>query len=398
MVLSRHFYVAALLAALGGCATSIEPVRPLDSAMPVFSDSRLFGMRPDIVAPDELHTLTPAQQTEFLAYFNQASLAEVPPYRRLYRYLESKVGGFQYQGDTLTAAETLAQNRGNCLSLAMVTTALAQLAGVRIGYQLMEDQPVFEYQGNVVRKGVHVSSIVYNPEWLAAGDAAAQPDRSRGYRIDYFPSLRGRFVANLSYSEYMALYYANVASDAILAQDYDTAYWYLQEALGQDPDHASSLNMLAVVYGRVGDTTTAEQIYRYGITHAQDKLSLLKNYHLLLTNQGRDVEAAQIQAQLEFMEDPSPYHWLQLARESQKAGDWESAIRYYRRAITLGPYMDEAHLGLAQSYYGAGRLRSAERSLMDAAELANRASVRNLYEAKLATLREERGQTPNFER
>lgn len=389
MVLSRHIYVAALLAALGGCATSTQRERPLDSAVPVFSDSRLFGMRPDIVEPDKLHALTAAQQAEFLAYFNQPSLAEVPPHRRVYRYLESKVGGFQYQGATLTAAETLSQNRGNCLSLAMLTTALAEVVGVKIGYQLMEDQPVFEYQGNVVRKGVHVSSIVYDPTWLAAGDAAAQLGLSKGYRIDYFPSLRGRFVSNLSYTEYLALYYANMASDAILARDYNTAYWYLQKALDQDPDHASSLNMLAVVYGRVGDTTTAERIYRYGITYARDKLSLLKNYHFLLARQGRDVEAAQIQAQLEVMEDPSPYHWLQLARESQKTGDWDGAIRYYQRAITLGPYMDEAHLGLAQAYYGAGRLRSAERSLIDAAELANRVSVRNLYEAKLATLRKE---------
>jgi Tfp pilus assembly protein PilF len=255
----------------------------------------------------------------------------------------------------------------------------------------MEDQPVFEYQGNTVRKGVHVSSIVYNPEWLAAaGKPTLQVATSRGYRIDYFPSLRGRFVANLQYAEYLALYYSNMASDAILAQDYGSAYWYLQEALAQDPDHSASLNMLAVVNGRVGDLATAERIYRYGIAQAEDKLSLLKNYHVLLVNAGRDVEAAQIQRRLDTMEDPSPYHWLQLARESQGAGDWDAAITYYRRAIALGPYMDEAHLGLAQSYYGAGLLRSAERALIDAAELASRVSTRNLYEAKLTALRSER--------
>lgn len=388
MVLPRHLYVAALIISLGACATPAE--RPLDSAVPVFGDGTLFGARPDILEPQALHRLSPEEQADFFAYFNAPEQASAPPYRRLFRYLEMKVEGFTYQSDTLTAAQALAQDSGNCLSLAMVTTALAQLADIEIGYQLMEDQPVFEYEGNTVRKGVHVSTIVYNPEWLAAaGNIAVQLSMSRGYRIDYFPSLRGRFVANLSYTDYLALYYSNMASDAILASDYNAAYWYLQEALEQDPDHAASLNMLAVVYGRVGDVATAEEIYRYGIAYAQDKLSLLKNYHLLLVNAGRDAEAFQIQTQLDGMDDPSPYHWLQLARESQSARDWDGAIRYYRRAIELGPYMDEAYLGLAQSYYGAGSLRNAERALIDAAEFTGRASTRNLYEAKLATLRKE---------
>jgi Tfp pilus assembly protein PilF len=388
MIVPRHFCVAALIVTLGACAT--PAVRPLDSVVPVFGDGTLFGARPDILAPDVLHRLSPEQQADFLAYFNDPDLAALPPHRRLYRYLERKVEDFTYQGDTLTAAQAMMQGSGNCLSLAMVTTALAQVAGIEIGYQLMEDQPVFEYQGNTIRKGVHVSTIVYNPEWLAAaGNTAAQFSMSRGYRIDYFPSLRGRLVANLSYTEYLALYYSNMASDAILASDYNAAYWYLQEALGQDPDHPASLNMLAVVYGRAGDAVTAEEIYRYGIAYAEDKLSLLKNYHLLLVNTGRPLEAAQIQAQLNTMEDPSPYHWLQLARESQAAGDWDDAAKYYGRAIELAPYMDEAYLGLAQAYYGAGRLRNAERALIDATEFAGRVSTRNLYEAKLAALRGE---------
>ncbi len=385
----RHVYLIALLATLGACAT--PPVdRPLDSAVPIFSDASRFGPRPEIISPEELHRLTPEQEADFLAYFNHPVRANVEPYRRLYMYLEQKVGEFQYHGDTLTASQALTELRGNCLSLAMVTTALAQVAGIPIGYQLMEDQPVYEYQGSTVRKGVHVSSLVYNPQWL---DAAREPLKrvslSKGYRIDYFPSLRGRFVANLEYAEYVALYYSNMAADAIAARDYGTAYWYLEEALALDHDHAPSLNMLAIVNRRMGDVAAAEAIYRYGIATAEDKLSLLKNYRVLLANAGRDAEAAQVQARLDTMEDPSPYHWLQLARESQSAGAWDEAIKYYEHALQLGPYMHEAHLGLAQAYYAAGRLQSAERALISAAEFAGREKTRTLYEAKLAALRRE---------
>lgn len=377
--------VFALL--LAACAT--PPSAPTEQpVLPSFGDSSRFGARPNLPTPEELHRLTPAQEQEFLAYFNHPLRANVAPHLRLYRHLDALVEGFNYQGATLNAMDALASNSGNCLSLAILTTALAELAGIEIRYQLMDDQPVFEYQGSVVRKGVHVSSIVYNPEMPGAGNSVF--DLS-GYalRIDYFPMLKGRFVANLDRNGYLALYYNNIASDAIAANDYSTAYWYLLEALNFAPADGATLNMLAVVNRRVGDSATAENIYRYGIAHVNDKLSLLKNYHTLLLASGRDREAAEIARQLQVLDDPSPFHWLQLARASHDDGDWESAIEFYRRALTLAPYMHEVQLGLAQAYYGAGRLRSAEGALNAAVSTANKVSTRNLYEAKLAALQKE---------
>ncbi|MGP1666603.1 MAG: tetratricopeptide repeat protein [Rhodanobacter sp.] len=358
-------------------------------AAPDFGDASRLGERPDIPAPDDLHRLSPAQQAAFLAYFNHPSRAEVGAHQRLYQYLENLVGTFQYQAVTRSAGDALASNSGNCLSLAILTTALAQLAGVEIAYQLMDDQPVFEYQGTVVRKGVHISSLVYNPNWDEVAGTPAALTTSPGIRIDYFPSLRGRFLANLDRSEYLALYYSNIASDAILQRDYNTANWYLREALQHAPTHSASLNMLAIVNRRTGDAETAENIYRYGIAYADDKLSLLKNYHTLLSADGRTAEAEAVQRQLDTMNDPSPLHWLQLARTSRDSGDWDATIGYYQRVLQLAPYMHEVQLELAQSYYATGRVRRAETALSEAVTLANKVSTRNLYKAKLLALRKE---------
>jgi Tfp pilus assembly protein PilF len=380
--------IALFILLLQACA-SPQIEEPPQLALPDFGDSSRFGARPEIPTPEALHWLTPEQADAFRSYYNHPSRANVSPHRRLYQYLENLVGHYQYQAETRTASEVLAHGGGNCLSLAILTTALAQVVNLEIGYQLMDDQPVFEYQGSVVIKGVHVSSIVYNPEWARVAGTTAALGVSMGMRIDYFPELRGRFLANIDRAGYLALYYSNIASDAIGRRDYATAYWYAVEALHHAPTSGGALNMLAVINRRAGDFETAEGLYRYGIAHAEDKLSLLKNYHALLVTRGRQAEADLIQRQLDTMDDPSPLHWLQLARESHQNGDWESAIRYYRRVLALAPYMHEVHLGLAQSYYEAGQLRSAENALSEAVTLANRVSTRNLYKAKLLTLRQE---------
>ena len=386
---TRLLLSSLLALLLQACATEQLPPAVQEEALPDFGDSRRFGARPVIPTPEQLHRLTPEQEEAFLRYFHHPSRANVSQHQRLYQYLENMVDQFQYQAETLSASEVMSLQAGNCLSLAILTTALAQLVDLDIGYQLMDDQPVFEYQGSVVIKGVHISSIVYNPDYAKVTSAASRLGMSPGMRIDYFPELRGRFLANLDRNGYLALYYDNIASSAITAGDFDTAYWYLREALHYAPGHDASLNMLAIVNRNKGDAATAERIYRYGIARAEDKLSLLKNYQALLEWQGRAAEAEEIGRQLDTMEDPSPLHWLQLARNSQGSGDWQSAIRYYRRVLELAPYMHEVHLGLAQSYYSAGEFRNAEDALSEAISLASRASTRNLYKAKLLTLRQE---------
>lgn len=304
---------------LQGCAQ----VRPLsDVALPALGDVSRFGPRPDVMTVDALHTLRPAQEAAFLEYFRHPSRAYVAPHQRLYQYLENKVGTYRFTSDTLTASEVLTSKGGNCLSLAILTTALAQLAGIEIRYQLMDDRPVYEYQGSVVIRGVHISAIVVNPQWESVRGTLAALSTSPGMRIDYFPELRGRFLANLDRSGYLALYYDNIASNAIADGNYDTAYWNLLESLRHAPDRGASLNMLAVV--------------------------------------------------------------------NRRKGDFDAAISYYRRVLQLAPYMHEVHLGMAQAYYEAGELRRAENELTAAVDLVSHVSTRNLYKAKLQSLREER--------
>lgn len=384
---AERLLVSCVTLCLAGCAgTPPAPPEPRVHGV-VYAEPGQFGSRPDIPTAEEIHRLNPAQRAAVLDYLRSAANAASPLHRRVFQYLERMTQDFHYQGETLTAADALALSRGNCLSLAILTTAVANLAGVEVGYQLVDDEPVFEYNGRIVKKGVHVRSTLYEPD--PPPEEGAFVIFRPSITIDYFPTRSGRFISNLGEHGYLAMYYRNIAAEAIEREDYPTAYWYALESLEFAPEHSEGLNMLAVVYGRVGDLRKAEAIYLHGLERANEKLSLLKNYRSLLLRAGRREEARNIEEQLARMDDPSPFHWFHLARSAHRDGEYALAIAYYRRALELAPYLHEGHLGLAQAYYEAGRLESAQAALKDALDNAYRPSTRSLYQAKLEALRHE---------
>lgn len=376
-----------MIVLLYGCQTSEVAPPSLNVAEPLMvlaADEARFGARPELLDDAQLHYLTNTQKQHFLEWFNHPLRAPDPPQYRLFYYLEELTEDFQYDDRTLPASDTLALRSGNCLSLAILTTALARLVNVDVAYQLMNDEPVFALGGDVVKKGLHVRTVLNLP-------GAADVDVLRPSRlvIDYFPTGRERFVANIDAAGYRALYHGNMGAQALEQGSLGTAYWQAMAAIELVPTDSAALNLLAVVHRRSGDADTAEAIYRYAIPRADDQLSLLKNYQLLLRQQGRLTEAEAIDRQLDSMEDPSPFRWYQLARIAEDAGDLPAAIRYYGRALDRAPYLHEAYLGQALAYYRSGQSRSAAAALEQAMGAAQTISARKLYKAKLAALEQE---------
>lgn len=343
-----------------------------------------FNTPPPIPESAELHVLSKEQQAEFLQYFHDPARAKVPGFRRVANYLAILIEDFEYSTSTFSAEQTLSSKRGNCLSLAMMTTALAQLANVEVGYQLMNSDPVFNFQGTIVAKGVHVRTLLLNLNRLPEhGTTEIVP----GIAIDFFPTQRERFIRNMTRGEYEAMYYRNIANEALSESDLNTAYWYARESLQYDPQSSEALYTLAIVNRRAGHTGEAESIYLYALEHSQEKLTLLKNYRVLLLNTGRLKEAQRIEAQIQRMDDPSPFHWFQLATSTFSDGDYRSAVNYYKRALELAPYLHEAHLGLAKSYFELGYTKHSLESMVAAIENAGGLQDRRYYKSKLASLK-----------
>ncbi len=379
-----HLFLALFLGVLAGCSNTPQYVVELPDKPVILRHDEAFGPRPEIPDPQSVFRLEPAQLADFHAWFDDPQRRYMPKQYRVSGYLQNVTQGFSFQGATHTASEAMALNSGNCLSLAILTTALAREAGVDLDYQLMSDDPVYELQGQLVEKGVHVRTRLYDPDWTPP--QYTHLIRRPALVVDYFPTGTEIFLANVSPEDFIARYYRNIAADALAAGDFDTAYWNTVVALEQAPGDAESLNTLAVTYRRAGMEDIAETVYRYGIATATEKLSLLKNYHLLLESQGRDSEAAAVERQLETMDDPSPFHWFQLARSAMDAGNYHGAIRYFGKAIERAPYVPDFQAELAKAYYMAGERSKAKQAFRRAIELAYQPKTRTRYEAKLAAL------------
>ena len=146
-----------------GCTTipGASPVQQALGVSTIYSGDN-FGQRPSIQTPEDIHRLTEKQQTEFLAYLNKPRFANTEKNEALFEYLQDKVEGYQYEGVTLSASDALSLNGGNCMTLAILTSALAQIAGIEIDYELMDDIPLYEINDRTILKGVHIRTILYN--------------------------------------------------------------------------------------------------------------------------------------------------------------------------------------------------------------------------------------------
>ena len=369
--------VLALLACLGGCASS--PAVPEEVFDPRQDD--LFSRQASVLSIDSAHALTARQQEDFLAFYRDPRIAHVPAHKRVYNFLEKVTNNFTYQDGTFTAAVTFDQRRGNCMSLAVLTTALAKLVDVPVQYQLVDTDPVYDLARNFAVRGEHVRTHLIDPDWQA--EPGEFTLRKPGVIVDYFPSGNERFVANLDEDAYAARFYLNLAVEQLGQGDLPHVYWLTVAALQRDPDNADALNMLAVIYGRQGSFETAERVYQHAIDLAPNKLGTLRNYERMLSSLNREAEARALRSRLRRLGDPSPFGWVRGARQAFARGELIDAEYFYQRAIERAPYMPELRYGLAEVLAGQGRYLQAQTELERSLDYIRGASSRQPYKAKL---------------
>lgn len=334
---------------------------------------------------DDLFSLKPEQIQQFKKWYNNPAYAKKAGHRRLSEYLEQYTYGFDYRGDTFTASVAMENKAGNCLSLALMTTALARVVGVEVGYQKINATPVFKKNRDVLTLSHHVRTYLYDPTFEAKkGSVTIVRPR---LVVDYFPNRYDVAGEAVSEARFIGMYYRNLSVDAMLEGDLNKAFWLAHKALSLSANDAENINLMAIIYRRAGFDDTSEAFYRYGMANAQNNTNLMSNYALLLDNQNRAEDARLIRQKLLDYPDNNPYSWLKLGHEAYQRNMDDMAIRYYNKAMELAPYLDEVYFGLAKSHYRERQYASAARAMKMAAEKSWEQSERELYYAKLAALR-----------
>lgn len=377
------FAVASLLA---GCANHLPRQDQREAVLgraPDFNET-LFGEPVPVPDFSELIALTPQQQSEFLRFFNSGVNSRHEPHQRVYEYLTRRLGDTDFQHRTLPAATTIDTRSGNCMSLALVTTAYARLADVEIGWQLADAEPVYSSEGSVIYSAEHIQTLLYRPEFSLNSHSFAfgRPYLLVDYYTDNSPSTGTR----LREAEMIALVYQNLAIEALAESRLRESFWFLRAALEQDEANANLYNAMAVVHRRAGDTETAERLYRFALDEFGDRLIVLRNYRKLLLAQNRIDDAELVERRIMRLPDPDPYPLLGLGDEAAENGKPDVALAYYRRASEVAPYLHEIYLKIARIHTQRGDLKRAERALRQARDHAWADSDQQRYQAKLMAL------------
>jgi tetratricopeptide (TPR) repeat protein len=381
MLKKVNWVLAIFMVATIGC-TSVNNTSTNKSPVPL--NIELFEPVAAVISEQDLYLLTKAQERIFLDFYNQQINEGYLPHKAIRYFLESSLSNFTYYGKTYTASEAMSNNSGNCMSLAILTTAFSRLVGVEMDYRKMHSLPIYEKHGNVILSSSHVQSLLYEPNFVAEEDYfyINRP----GIVIDYFPqegNIRSKTIkANL----FLAMYYVNKAAEFYIEKEYDDAFSYVREAYRLDTESTAAINLLALLHKKRGDEATAERLYLTAIESSDTNISVLDNYLDLLKSQGKFEKATKVKQRLENIYDPNPYHWLEKAQLARYQSEFTDAERYYRKVIKLAPYVKQAYLELHEVYLIQGKKSQAIVTLQQSLPWLHEPKQKQKYKKQLYQL------------
>ena len=279
------------------------------------------------------------------------------------------------------------ENAGNCLSLALLTAALADEVGVDISFQEDISDPVYKLKGELMLMAKHVRATVRDTKSLSTEHPGLSP---RVIYVDYYAGkVHGKRVDR---NTLLAMYYRNKAAEHLASQREKPALAEAEKAWMLDKSSAENINLMAVVLTHAGQQEAAEQFYRFGIENSYDNTMLRENYVAYLNRGGRHKEADRIAATIADTNEQNPYNLIWRAREAFDNQHFSLAKKLYEKAREVAPYLVESYHGLASVYLKRGQYSKAADALRLAQKKAWGEEEKQQYQNKLLVLNSLLGQ------
>ncbi len=288
---------------------------------------------------------------------------------------------------TRNAAQAFAARAGNCLSLVIMTAAFAKELGIDFQYQAAVNETTWTRSAGLYVRNGHINLTLGNK----IGDVG-NPRFDPPLMIDFLPpeELRGLRTKRIGEHTVLAMYMNNRATEALVADRIDDAYWWARNAVANDPAFLKTYNTLGVIYHRHGDGGLAARAFRYVLEREPANTAALANLLHLERSLGHADEAAALQRQLASVERVAPFTYFNQGVEAMKRGDYTAARDLFAREIDRDPYYHEFHFWLAVADYRLGDVDRARKQLALALENSTTRGDRDLYAGKLAWLKAQR--------
>ncbi|MBV8501755.1 MAG: hypothetical protein JO006_08560 [Paucibacter sp.] len=374
--------------ALAGCAAPQSQVQP----QTLLQDANFKPLAQPLPVAEDIFALSPQMRT--FIYDNPEFRLMVRRKGERQALIDALYARPMLQLDydsaiTRNAAEAFAERSGNCLSLVIMTAALAKELHLPVRFQTIYTEDFWTRSGNLYFVAGHVNLTLGLPQHNTNNEfTIIEPDM---LMIDFVrpEALRGHRRIEVDESTVIAMYYNNRAAEMLEVGDVNAAYWWSRAAVLQQPRFLAGFNTLAVVYRRHGSSAGAEAALREVLRLEPDNLQALSNLVLVMRDQHRNAEADQLQARVAELQPYPPFKFFDLGVEAMKAGNFVKARELFKKEVARSAYYHEFHFWLALSDYALGDMREAGRQLALAVENSPTRKTHDLYAAKLAWLEQQ---------
>ena len=374
---------ASLLVALllSGCAT----VESNPDASTLFHD-HLFSPPTERIQRDDVFAVSD-EMRRYLANDIADQLREKRRQQGLFNALYSK-DQLKLEYDsvrTRNAQEAFAARAGNCLSLAIMTAALAREMGLNISFQRVFAEQDWSRSGGIYFSSGHVNLTLGKRQY----DGQFRFGDGNLLTIDFYP-LRENVRQHawiVGEDTIIAMYMNNRAAESLVAGNVNNAYWWAREAVLQDSNLLISHNTLAVIYRHHKNLAEAESVLNYALAREPDNLQVMSNLVIVFSDQGRAAESKALTLKVAEKQPYPPFHFFNLGQIALRDGNFKVPQDLFTREVARSENQSELHFWLASAYFGLGEISEAQKHLALAKQNSATPKEHALYAAKLERLK-----------
>ncbi len=295
----------------------------------------------------------------------------------------SEMGLLYRSNANSVASETFNNRSANCLSLSIMTYAMAQHAGYDATFYEVDIPEYWTRRDGFSFLNGHVNltiNVPKDPLVTNIGPSSADVDFDPQMIRSHFPRVpvTKRLV--------LSMFYNNKGADALIANSYTRAYSYFRAAAVLSPELQQSWVNLGVLYRMVDAFEAAEQSYQFALNLDENNLTAWDNLSILYYHQGLFDKSAQIKARVEAQRKENPFYHFILGEQALDEGEFADALEHFQRALRLDNTRHEVFFGLAKVYYEIGDISNAERYIKRAIQLAPNSQDENRYMSKLSNI------------
>jgi len=260
-----------------------------------------------------------------------------------------------YRAEANTVANQTFRNRAaNCLSMSIMTYALANELGFSVRFQDIE---IPEYW--TIREGQSLLNGHINLQILPRWGRKRTQFLTQGFEVDFdAQATREHFPKTLlKLNQVVAMFHNNNGGDALLKKDYVKAYAYFRSAFLQSPNLSSVLTNLGYLYRLIGQYELAEKTYLWAIKKNKENLTAWRNLSYLYRYMGHAEKANNIESRVTRQRLENPFFHINRGDKALEKQQWQIALKHYQRALKLDKSNHEVFFGLGKTYFELGDIK-----------------------------------------